>query len=242
MSDYLIDLPEFSGPLDLLLHLIDRSELDITAISLARVTAQYLAQIEALKESRLENLIDFVVVGARLMVIKSRALLPQEPNLAGDETEEEDPAAALLRQLRLYKQFKDGAAWLAQRERQGLRTYLRVAPPPRLEPKLDLSGVNVHTLAAALQEALSRDLQREDSVAIIQPRRMTIEDQLRKLRSRIQRGGRVSFGDLLSADVDRVEIAITLLAVLESIKRREVVAQQEYLFGPVEIIRARDAK
>ena len=136
---YQISLPVFSGPLDLLLHLIERQEFDITTISLVKVTEQYLAQIEQLKENRLENLIDFLVVAARLVQIKSRALLPQAPLYPGDE-EEEDPAEALVRQLKAYKRFKQAAMWLQQREEAGLRTYLRVAPPPKLEGELDMTG------------------------------------------------------------------------------------------------------
>jgi segregation and condensation protein A len=114
VRDYRIDLPAFSGPLDLLLHLIERQELDITAISLVQVTEQYLAQIEQLKENRIDELIDFLVIAARLVLIKSRALLPQTPVIIEGE-EEEDPAEALVRQLRQYKRFKQAAAWLAAR-------------------------------------------------------------------------------------------------------------------------------
>jgi segregation and condensation protein A len=152
VTAYRIELPAFNGPLDLLLHLIDRNELDITAISLAQVTEQYLQQIEQLKKDRIENLIDFLVIAARLMVIKSRALLPQTPTLADDE-EEEDPAEALIRQLKLYKQFKQAANRLKEREETGLRTYLRVAPPPKLEGRLDLTGITINTLAQLFQAA-----------------------------------------------------------------------------------------
>ena len=108
-SLYKIDLPEFAGPLDLLLHLIDRQELDITAISLVQITRQYLMQIEEMKKDRVEHLIDFLVVGARFSVIKSRALLPKIPTLPGDDEDEEDLAEALIRQLREYKRFKQAA-------------------------------------------------------------------------------------------------------------------------------------
>jgi segregation and condensation protein A len=154
--NYTIELPIFSGPLDLLLHLIERQELDITAISLSRVTAQYLAQIEQLKQNRMENLIDFLVVGARLTVIKSRALLPATLSFAGDEAEEEDPAEALIRQLKQYKRFKQAAAWLGAREEKGWRTYLRVAPPPKVEKQLDLSGITADTLYTAVLNVLAQ--------------------------------------------------------------------------------------
>lgn len=232
---YTIDLPSFAGPLDLLLHLIERQELDITAISLVKVTQQYLDQIEQMKQNRMEELIDFLVVAARLVQIKSRALLPQMQVIIEGEEQEEDPAEALLRQLREYKQFKQAAAWLAHREEQGLRTYLRVAPPPKLEGRLDMSGVTVDLLLTAVRDALSRVEDREESVAIIQPRRITIEGQITRLRHRAKSGLPFGFTDLLSPETSRVEISITLLAVLELIKRREIVARQAELFGPIEL-------
>jgi len=232
---YTIDLPSFAGPLDLLLHLIERQELDITAISLVKVTEQYLEQIEQMKQNRMEELIDFLVVAARLVQIKSRALLPQSPVIIEGEEEEEDPAEALLRQLREYKRFKQAATWLQKREEQGLRTYLRVAPPPKLDGRLDMSGITIDSLLTAVREALSRVDDREDSVAIVQPRRITIEGQITQLRQRAKTGLAFGFTDLLSAKTSRVEISITLLAVLELIKRRELLASQTELFGPIEL-------
>lgn len=233
MIKYTIDLPVFSGPLDLLLHLIDKQQLDITAISLLKVTEQYLSQVEQLKENKMEQLIDFLVVAARLVLIKSRALLPETTVAIEGEEEEEDPAEALVRQLKQYKRFKQAASWLKDREEKGLRTYLRLAPPPKLESRLDLSGVSVSDLLTAVQAALARVERREDSVTIVQPRRITIEGQINKLRRSITNGRSLMFTDLLSGERNRVEISITLLAVLELIKRQEVAAQQELMFGPI---------
>lgn len=230
---YTIDIPVFNGPLDLLLHLIERQELDITAISLVSVTAQYLQQIEEMKKNRIEQLIDFLVVAARLVQIKSRALLPQlEVKIDGEE-EEEDPAEALIRQLRMYKRFKEAAKWFGHREAMGLKTYLRVAPPPKIESKLDMSGVTLDGLVTAVQAALARAAEREESVSIVQPRRITIEGQMSKLRRWTQRGSGFEFKQLLSTESSRIEVSITLLALLELIKRREIVAHQEEMFGPI---------
>lgn len=232
---YEIELPVFTGPLDLLLHLIEREELDITAISLVRVTEQYLEQVGDLRESKIEHLIDFLFVGARLVLIKSRALLPKPPAVPGDEEEEEDPAEALLRQLRQYKRFKQAAGWLQERRDRGLRTYLRVAPPPKVEAKPDLAGVTMAGLLAALKEALARAEAREESVDVVEPRRLTIEGQLRHVLSTLKERRRADFRELLSTRPNTVEVAVTLLAILELIKRREVVARQTHPFGPIEI-------
>lgn len=234
IPSYRIELPAFNGPLDLLLHLIEREELDITVISLSRVTEQYLAQIEHLKKEKIEDLIDFLVIGARLVLIKSRALLPQSP-LETTDDEEEDPAQALLRQLRHYKQFKNAAAWLEARQEAGLRTYLRVAPPPKLESKLDLSGITTATLIQALLELQDRTEAQKRSVDVVLPRRVTVESQIGHLRAVLLSQASISFHDTLSDNPDRVEIAVTLLAALELIKRREATAHQAHLFGPIEL-------
>ncbi len=230
---YTIELPAFAGPFDLLLHLIERNELDITAISLSQVTEQYLEQIEQLKQDRrIEHLIDFIVIGARLALIKSRALLPQNPAVRLEDEEEEDPAEALARQLREYKQFKQAAEWLRQREEQGWRTYLRVAPPPKIESRLDLSGVTLDSLQQALRMVLARVEKAEESVNLTTRRRITIEGQIELLRHTARRGP-VFFHELLSAEVTAVEVCITLLATLELIKRGEITAAQPELFGPI---------
>ena len=236
---YRIELPVFSGPLDLLLHLIEREELDVTVISLTRVTEQYLEQVEQLEQDKIDHMIDFLVIGARLVLIKSRALLPQPPSLPPDE-EVEDPAEALIRQLKQYKRFKRAAAWLQEREQRGLRTHLRVAPPPRLEGKLDISGLDAQSLYQTLWDVLTRAEASEEGVEVVRPRRVTIEGQLQRLRTAISVREQVTFKELLSPDVDRVEVTVTLLAMLELIKRREVTVRQPHLFGPIEIRAASD--
>lgn len=233
LGQYHIEVPAFSGPFDLLLHLIERNELDITAISLAQVSEQYLTQVEQLKLSqKQETLIDFIVIGARLVLIKSRALLPHNP-AATLEEEEEDPAETLARQLREYKQFKEAAHWLQNRHEHHLRTFLRVAPPPKIETHLNLSGITPHTLQQLLQTILERPEKSEPSTPLTQPRRVTIEGQLALLRQTISHTPSFWFADLLSPERSQVEVCITLLAALELIKRGELAAQQSELFSPI---------
>ena len=238
MNRYHVELPVFNGPLDLLLHLIEREELDITAVSLAQVTGQYLAQVRRMGEGEIDQLIDFISIGARLLLIKSRALLPRPIFLPGDDEDEEDPAEALLRQLVTYKRFKAAARWLDERQRRGLRTYLRVAPPPRLEGHLDLSGVDVHTLLEAMGAVLARVETKEESLTVARPRQLTIEDQIDKLRKCLGQGRPFLFSDSITDPRDQTEVAVTLLALLELIKRREAQAHQSRMFGPIEVTRA----
>ncbi len=235
---YEIDLPVYEGPLDLLLHLIERSELDITALSLAEVTDQFLQQVKALKEEKVSELIDFIVIGARLMVIKSRALLPTPPVILDGEEENEDPAEALIRQLKQYQQFKTVARFFQERLSAGMHTYLRLSPPPKVEAKLDTSNASSDRLYQLMLGVLLRMAEREDSVAVAAPRKITVEGQMSKLRSSVRRKKRLAFNDLLSEQTGRTELSVTLLAVLELIKRREVVASQEEMFGRIQIERA----
>jgi segregation and condensation protein A len=234
-----VALPAFSGPLDLLLHLIERNELDITALSLVLVCEQYLEQVEKLKEDKVAQLVDFMVVGARLLVIKSRALLPQISSVAGSDEELEDPAESLARQLREYRRFKEAALWFAKRESGEYRTYLRISalPPPEVKP--DLAGIDLDTLRSALIGALTRAANGAD-ISAAQGRRsqITIERQISRLRRSIQATGHVYFKQLLSEAASLLEISLTLLAVLELMKQHEIDVRQPVPFGPIEIIQA----
>lgn len=237
-GDFSVQLPVFSGPLDLLLHLIQRQELDVTAISLVTVTDQYLQHVATLTENRVEQLSDFLVIGARLLVIKSRALLPETP-FDSPESDEEDPAEALARQLREYLRFKESAGWLGGRENAGLRSYLRVAPVPQLDRRVDIGDYDKNTLVRAFQAALDRAAMLEDSVSVVvRERRVTIEEQISLLRSEIDQSGRVFFNKIITERAGWLEVSVTLLAVLELIKRHEVNVNQPILFGPIEIVRA----
>ena len=136
-SSYTVQLPVFEGPLDLLLQLIEHEELDVTKISLAQVTDQFLAYIKILESLNIADIAEFLVVAARLILIKSEALLPRPVERQPGEA---DPADELARQLIAYKRYKEIAGGLHEREAAGLRAYLRLAPPPKVEAKLDQIG------------------------------------------------------------------------------------------------------
>src|SRR5215208_4201531 len=136
--NYNVHTPVYEGPLDLLLNLIERAELDITSVSLAMVTDQYLAYIRSLEQMNADEISAFLVIAAKLLQIKSEALLPRPPSRA---IAEEDLGRSLVDQLKLYKRYKEIGIWLHERQESNLRTFLRIAPPPRVEPKLDLSNL-----------------------------------------------------------------------------------------------------
>ena len=231
---YQVRLPVFEGPLDLLLHLIEREELDITSVSLAQVTDQYLTYLSLMEKPAAEVLADFLVVAAKLLLIKSRALLPQPP---GDlSTEEEDVGEDLARQLIEYRRFKRVAESLRRREEAGLRAYLRLAPPPRLERTLDLEDVTLDDLVAAMRQALSVTLPAPPVSEVVAPVTITIADRIAAIRTALRTSARLSFNRLLAEATSRLEIIVTFLAVLELIKSGHVDVRQDRLFGEIIIL------
>ena len=154
-SAYTIRLPDhdFEGPLDLLLHLIEREELDITRVSLALVTGQYMQYLSAMERVEPEHIAEFLVVAAKLLFIKSRLLLPQEA--APGLEQEEDVGDELARQLIEYRQYKQVATQLKEWDVKGFHSYPRIAPRPKVEPKLDLSHVSLEDLAALVDVVLA---------------------------------------------------------------------------------------
>jgi segregation and condensation protein A len=229
---YEVRLPIFEGPLDLLLHLIEREELDITKVSLAQVTDQYLEYISLLEELNAEALADFLVIAAKLLLIKSQMLLPRPPG-AADEEEEEDVGDELARQLIEYKKFKEAALELRQREEMGLRAYVRVAPPPKLERSLDLENVSLADLVEAVRRALDVRPPLPPVSKVVTPFTITVAEKMALIEGRLKRQQRVSFNHLLDQAASRLEIIITLMAVLELIKLKGIIVQQEQLFGEI---------
>jgi|YNPBryBLVA2012_1023415.scaffolds.fasta_scaffold00604_6 segregation and condensation protein A len=231
-----IQLPAFEGPLDLLLLLIEREELDITAISLAQVADQYLAVIEQLGRWCIADLSGFLVIGAKLVWVKSQVLLPRPPS--DGTTPEEDVAADLIHQLEEYRRFKRVAQMLAQRDEEGQRAYLRLSLAPLPPPPFDLSGVTLADLLTAAQEALNA---KPPAPAAVLPPTLTVAKQIEYIRQRLKQQRRVQFLELLSNAASRVEVIVTLLAVLELLKRDRVRVWQEKLFGPIVIEEREDA-
>lgn len=231
-QSYQVQISMYEGPMDLLLHLIEREELDITRVALAQVTDQYLAYLAILKQVEADFLTDFLVVAAKLLFIKSRALLPKPPPSL-EEEEEEDIGDQLARQLRIYKQFKTVAEMLRQRETDGLKNFIRVASPPKLEPKLTLGDVTLDDLVAAVRQALEVRPPDPAVSKVVSPMTVTIGEQMALIRAQLTQHSQIRFQSLLGRAVSRVEIIVTFLAVLELIKQNVVVVQQDGLFGDI---------
>ncbi len=232
VSNYTIATPVYEGPMDLLLQLIERAELDITKLSLALITDQYLEYIRTLTALEADDVSAFLVIAAKLLQIKSEALLPRPPQR---EPGEEDPGEALAKQLVMYKRFREIATILEQRESEGLKTYLRVAPPPKLEGSYDLTGITVDDIAAAAQEIFT-DLNQADALStVVPPSRVTIREKITLITESLHRQKTVSFRSLMNHDNSRLDIVVTFLAMLELIKRHLVRVSQDGLFGDISL-------
>jgi len=234
-SNYQVQTPIYEGPLDLLLRLIERAELDITNLALAEVTDQYLSYLANLQQTEAEEVSAFLVIAARLIQIKSEMLLPR-PVIR--EEGEEDPGEALARQLRIYKAFKLVADWLAKREASGLRTYLRLAPPIRIETNLNLEGITLDDLVDAVYALLVVPDQRADLGTVVAPPRVTIREKIQLIARYLQRSGRSSFRLFLPEFPTRLEVVVTFLALLELIKRSSILVEQDALFGDIGVFPA----
>ncbi len=222
----------------LLLHLVEKNELDITQVALAQITDEFIAYVEAMQDAeptaRLGVMADFLAVAARLLWIKSRLLLPAPPRPDSASPAEADVGDALVQQLRAYRRYKEAAQWLRERHAAGLRAYVRLAPPPRpRRPTLSLEGVTADDLAATAQRLLYGE--RPAPQATLQRPRVTVAQQLRRIRQKLMEAARVTYRRLLSARPTRLEAAVTLLAILELVKQRLVRAHQRELFGEIVI-------
>ena len=235
-SGYTVATSVYEGPLDLLLQLIEHAELDITALALASVTDQYLTYIHKIQVPA-DEISAFLVVAAKLLQIKSEALLPRPPVR---ETGEENPGEALARQLRIYKRFKELAFWLDERENRHLRTYLRVAPPPKVEGRLDLSDITIADLLSAAEGIFAEEAEKQALGTVISAPRVTIREKIAWIAERLGKTPHTTFSGLLDQKPTRLEVVVTFLALLELVKRYRVSARQEGLFSDIEIDKMED--
>jgi segregation and condensation protein A len=230
--EYRVATPVFEGPLDLLLQLIERAELDITKLALAQVTDQYLAHLHNLQERAAEEVSAFLVVASRLIQIKSEVLLPRPPQR---EEGEEDPGEALARQLILYKRYKRAAEFLASLDNAGRHTFIRLSPPPKIEGSLDLSGVTLDDLVQAARAILVESSAQAELKTVVAPSPITIRQKINHIVSILKSKGRASFHSFVQHASTRLEIVVTFLAMLELIKRHQIQAHQEANFAEIEI-------
>jgi segregation and condensation protein A len=232
-TEYVIQLPVYEGPLDLLLDLIRKAELDITKVALAQITDQYLGYLAAASQHELNDLSSFLIIAAQLLQIKSEALLPRPPER---EQGEEDLGEELARQLIAYKKYKQVADLLSTREKSGLRTYLRISARPQVHQVLGEEEYQLDDLLDAYLESLATQPRTIPLGNVVKPPVIRIMDRIRILVNELRIKGRTTFKFLLSSSKSRLEIVISFLAMLELVKQRQVHVVQSESFGEIEII------
>ncbi|MBC8497023.1 MAG: segregation/condensation protein A [Anaerolineales bacterium] len=232
IGDYKVVTPVYEGPLDLLLQLIEQAELDITKLAIAQVTDQYLAHIRNMPDQEPEQVSAFLVIAAKLLQIKSEALLPRPPVR---EEGEEDPGEALARQLLAYKRYKEIADTLEQRESDGLRSFLRLAPPPKVQEKVDFGEFGLVDLFALAEEVFSQVDNRPVLGTVVSVPRVTIREKIDHIVQTMQKRSHTSFSQLLGEQRARLDVVVTFIAMLELVKRHFVRATQDSLFSEIHL-------
>ncbi len=232
---YTVQLSQFEGPLDLLLHLIEESEVDVKDIFVSEITAQYLSYMDQLDELDMDTASEFLTMAATLLYIKSRQLLPRPPR--EDETEE-DPEALLIRQLQEYKAFKEASEKLRSLFDSARGNYVRLPEDVPLPPKaVELDGATMDGLFLAFMEMLQRKKDAPEPIRSqhVNPDRYTVRSQTGRIRTVLHDKNAVTFEELFPQGVERLEIIVTFMALLEMISRGEILLRQKTPFAPIRI-------
>jgi segregation and condensation protein A len=242
-SNYVVRLPVFEGPLDLLLHLIEKRQMEITTISLLSVTDQYLAYLQQWQEESmpLANMAAFISIATRLLYIKSQSLLPHTSK--EELTGEMESAAAMAEELRThlleYKLAKEIASYLRLREEAGLQTYGRSGLLAGIEAQLAwtppmLVGLEADTLARAFSRILElRARDEANNAAFLPLARVRVSERIAEITSLLGTQPRLLLSELLENETSRLVIIVTFLAVLELWKRSHITVAQSSLFSPI---------
>lgn len=228
-----VKLERFEGPLDLLLHLIKRDEIDIYDIPISHITEQYLAYIELMRALDLEVAGEFLVMAATLMRIKAKMLLPTPA--IGEEEDEGDPREELVQRLVEYRQFKEAADQLKLKENERRLLFQRGMVPGEDEAgPLPLAPASLFDLLDALNRVLSRAP--EPAVYEVRGEIYDVEDKMTLIATRVAEEGSISFLELLERCHARGEMIVTFMALLELIKLAQVTIVQPERFGDIRII------
>ncbi len=241
MSDekYKVRLDIFEGPLDLLLYLIKKDEVDIYDISIERITKQYLEYVNTFKLLNIDLASEFIVMAANLMYIKSRTLLPKQEQPPDEDIDEEDPRWELIRQLIEYKKFKDAAGFLHTKAIEQEDYFANSPEKIEIEPQdqsLPIDDANIFDLIRAFQGVIQRFEETNDLGDIVDDR-FTVSDKIESLLETTQPGQRKIFTTLFDKATTKSEIIVTFLAVLELMKMNQFKIIQDDLLGEIQIER-----
>jgi segregation and condensation protein A len=241
MSEYKVQFEVFEGPLDLLLYLIKKEEVDIYAVNLTKLATQFIEYIDLMRQFDLEVAGEFLVMASTLMYIKSRELLPVKQQVVVEaEDEGEDPRWELIRQLVEYKKFKDAAAQLQTLEERQENVF------PRLPGKIEFeseaapakSEVGIFDLLNAVNSVLKRFQEKPAGSREIYEDKWTVSEKIEFVLKILSERGSVKFSELFATAANRAEVVCTFLALLELIRLKQLACVQPEPFAEIEISRA----
>lgn len=246
MAAYKVQFEVYEGPLDLLLYLVRKQEVDIYQVNLARLAAEFIQYIEQMREWDIHVAGEFVVMAATLMHIKSRELLPKEKqDKSQEEDEDEDPRWELIRQLVEYKKFKDAAGRLQGFETAQENIFPRNPGKPQLPPVESAEQnpqVTVFDLLQAVNDVLARVQEQEADARAIHADPFTVSEKIQLIRETVLQKKRIRFTELFADSRSRPEIVCTFLAMLELIRLRLIQAVQRKPFGEIELEQCADSE
>lgn len=231
-----IQVASFEGPLDLLLHLIRRNEIDIHDIPIAPITRQYLDYLELMRELNLDVAGEFMVMAATLIHIKSKMLIPIDPTEAPEE-EGEDPRAALVQRLLEFQRYKEAAGVLHHKGEVRAATWTR---PDAVVPRFDDAGeemleAGIFDLVSAFKELLER---RKALLAHeVEPTGRSLEEAMQDLLALVPEGGSLDFIELFAAQGTKGDMIVTFLALLELVRLKRIKVYQRGVFGAIRVFR-----
>ena len=228
---YQVDLTGFQGPMDLLLYLINKEQVDIYDIPIARITAQFIEHIRVIQAISLDTAGEFIAMAATLMVIKMKMLMPSHRD--EEEDEEEDPRAELVRKLLEYKRFKEAATALQKAEEERQRYHLRQTKFPftdqlDLEPKLRIEMFDLLSALAGIFDRIQAKPVHE-----VEREPYTVEEKMSLIEEKIGGGGNVRFEELFNDDAMKMEVIVTFIAILEMVKRGRLLFLQTDAHGAI---------
>lgn len=241
-----VSLPAFSGPLELLLHLIEKNKVSIYDIPIALITDQYMEYLGKMEDTDLDTMSAFLLMASTLLSIKAKMLLPEKKK-EDDNEEEEDPRAELVEQLLEYKMYHELALELAEREgSSGQSLYKEPTIPAEVknyEPETDpaelLDGITLEKLGEVFNEVLKRQKNRVDPIrsrfGSIKKEKISLEEKTDEILTFAKDHHHFSFKGILRESESRLEVIVTFLAVLELMKSGQIKARQEEIFGDIEM-------
>ena len=242
---YQVKIPVFEGPLDLLLHLIEKNEVDIYDIPIAVITEQYLQYIYLADEIDLDLTSEFLLMACTLLSIKAKMLLPQKPAVFEEDEAGIDPRQELVEKLLEYKLYKEKAGELRRIESEQARVFWREIDEVKLlkefPPANPLGAVSLEDLLVAYNQVL-RKMEKKREVVSIMREAITVQEKMEKIMRRLGKAPNgLSFSQLFVQPQNREEVIITFLALLETMRRGLVIVRQADLFAEIMIF-AKDQK